>query len=77
MTAALGLHGHGLQAIVLSEQMLKEDIVPNLITFLTFLSASSHAGLVKEGHCYFNSMYVCYDIVLGEDHYARLIDLLV
>ena len=56
MIAALGQHGHGLQAIVLFEQMLKEDIVPDLITFLTILSASSHAGLVKEGHCYFNSM---------------------
>ena len=77
MIAALGQHGHGLQAIVLFEQMLKEDIVPDLITFLTILSASSHAGLIKEGHCYFNSMQVCYDIVLGEDHYARLIDLLV
>jgi len=35
MIAALGQHGHGLQAIVLFEQMLKEDIVPDLITFLT------------------------------------------
>ena len=77
MIAALGQHGHGLQAIELFEQMLKEDIVPDRITFLTILSTCSHAGLVKEGHCYFNSMQVCYDIVLGEDHYARLIDLLV
>ena len=76
MTAALGQHGHGLEAIVLFEQMLMEDIVPDLITFLTIFSASSHAGSVK-GHRYFNSMHVCYDMVLGEDHYAQLIDLLV
>nr|POE85743.1 pentatricopeptide repeat-containing protein [Quercus suber] len=73
---ALGQHGR-LQAIVLFEQTLKENIVPDLKTFLTILSASSHAGLVKEGHCYFNSTHICYGIVLGEDHYARLIDLLV
>lgn len=77
MIAALGQHGHGLQAIVLFEQILKKDIVPDLKTFLTILSASSHAGFVKGGHCYFNLMHVCYGTVLGEDHYARLIDLLV
>ncbi|KAL4632189.1 hypothetical protein ACB092_04G034100 [Castanea dentata] len=77
MIAALGQHGHGLQAIELFEQMLKEDIVPDRITFLTILSACSHAGLVKEGHRYFNSMRGCYNITPGEDHYARLIDLLV
>ena len=36
MIAALGQHGHGLQAIVLFEQMLKEYIVPELITFSQF-----------------------------------------
>uniref|UniRef100_A0A2N9IVP1 DYW domain-containing protein n=1 Tax=Fagus sylvatica TaxID=28930 RepID=A0A2N9IVP1_FAGSY len=76
MIAALGQHGHGLQAIELFDQMLKENIVPDRITFLTVLSACSHAGLVKEGRHYFNSMCGCYGITPGEDHYARLIDLL-
>ncbi|GMY24358.1 pentatricopeptide repeat-containing protein At1g25360 [Fagus crenata] len=76
MIAALGQHGHGLQAIELFDQMLKENIVPDRITFLTVLSACSHSGLVKEGRHYFNSMCGCYGITPGEDHYARLIDLL-
>ena len=57
--------------------MLKEDIVHDRITFLTILFACNHASLVKEGHRYFNSMCGCYYITPGEDHYARLIDLLV
>ncbi|CAK9178456.1 unnamed protein product [Ilex paraguariensis] len=76
MIAALGQHGHGVQALHLFEQMLKEDILPDRITFLTVLTACSHAGLVKEGRRYFDSMYALHGISPGEDHYARLIDLL-
>ncbi|KAF2325652.1 hypothetical protein GH714_032109 [Hevea brasiliensis] len=60
-----GQHGHGGQAIELFEEMLAEGILPDRITFLTVLSACSHAGLVKEGHHYFNSMYAVYGIIPG------------
>ncbi|XP_020532948.1 pentatricopeptide repeat-containing protein At1g25360 [Jatropha curcas] len=76
MIAALGHHGHGVEAIELFEQMVLEGILPDRITFLTVLSACSHAGLIREGHHYFNSMYAVYNITPGEDHYARVIDLL-
>lgn len=76
MIAALGQHGHGVQALELFEKMLKEGIVPDRITFLTILSACSHAGLVRDGQYYFNSMHRLYGITPGEDHYARLVDLL-
>ncbi|XP_052201591.1 pentatricopeptide repeat-containing protein At1g25360 [Diospyros lotus] len=76
MIAALGQHGYGAQALELFEEMLKEEILPDRITFLTVLSACSHAGLVKQGRSYFNSMHALYGISPGEDHYARLIDLL-
>ncbi|XP_027365453.1 pentatricopeptide repeat-containing protein At1g25360 [Abrus precatorius] len=76
MIAALAQHGHGIQAVQLYEQMLKEGILPDRITFLTILSACSHAGLVKEGRHYFDTMCTRYGITPGEDHYARLIDLL-
>ncbi|XP_050229608.1 pentatricopeptide repeat-containing protein At1g25360 [Mercurialis annua] len=76
MIAALGQHGHGVQAIQLFEEMLAEGIMPDRITFLTVLSACGHAGLVKEGRHYFNIMYDVYKIVPGEDHFARVIDLL-
>ncbi|GKC19211.1 pentatricopeptide repeat-containing protein, partial [Tanacetum coccineum] len=76
MIAAFGQHGHGGEAVELYEQMLKEEIVPDRITFLTILSSCSHAGLVDQGQRYFNSMYELYGITPGEDHYGRLIDLL-
>ncbi|KAI4321630.1 hypothetical protein MLD38_034991 [Melastoma candidum] len=76
MVAALGQHGHGTQAVELFDIMLREDIVPDRISFLTVLSACSHAGLVKEGKKYFKLMSADYNITPGEDHYARLIDLL-
>jgi len=76
MIAALAQHGHGVKAIQLYEQMLKENILPDRITFLTILSACSHAGLVKEGRHYFDTMRAHYGITPEEDHYSRLIDLL-
>ncbi|POO00223.1 DYW domain containing protein [Trema orientale] len=75
MIAALAQHGRGLQAIELFEQMLKEDIQPNRVVFITILSACSHAGLVKEGCHYFDSMTSSYGISPDEDHYAIMVDL--
>ncbi|KAL4034158.1 hypothetical protein IC575_007284 [Cucumis melo] len=75
MIAALGQHGHGVKAIELFDQMLKEGVFPDRITFLTVLTACSHAGLVEEGRHYFNSMLESYGITPGEDHYARMVDL--
>ncbi|KAF9624982.1 hypothetical protein IFM89_016802 [Coptis chinensis] len=76
MIAALGQHGHGEEALKLFKEMLKENILPDRITFLTILSACSHAGLVNEGCQYFNCMKQMYGINPGEDHYARFVDLL-
>ncbi|OAY74142.1 Pentatricopeptide repeat-containing protein [Ananas comosus] len=76
MIAALGQHGHGSEAVELYDQMIAEGLCPDRITFLTILSACNHAGLVDEGIRYFESMERDYGITPGEDHYARLIDLL-
>ncbi|XP_008805705.2 pentatricopeptide repeat-containing protein At1g25360-like [Phoenix dactylifera] len=76
MIAALGHHGHGREAIELFDCMIGEGIFPDRISFLTVLSACNHAGLVDEGFRYFESMKHDYGIIPGEDHYARLIDLL-
>lgn len=76
LVAALGQHGYGVEAVELFEQMLHENITPDRISFLTVISACSHAGLVEKGRHYFNIMHSVYKIKPGEDHYARLIDLL-
>ncbi|CAN6688051.1 unnamed protein product [Malus baccata var. baccata] len=76
MITALAQHGCGVQAIGLFERMLKEDMLPDRVTFLNILSACSHAGLVKEGRHYSSSMRDSYGISPDEEHYARMIDLL-
>ncbi|GAB4833818.1 hypothetical protein Ancab_032066 [Ancistrocladus abbreviatus] len=76
MIAALGQHGYGYQALELFEQMQEAQIIPDRITFLTVLTACSHAGMVNQGCHYFDSMYACYGITPGEDHYARVTDML-
>uniref|UniRef100_A0A0E0AM22 DYW domain-containing protein n=1 Tax=Oryza glumipatula TaxID=40148 RepID=A0A0E0AM22_9ORYZ len=76
MISALGQHGHGREALELFDQMVAEGIDPDRISFLTILTACNHAGLVDEGFHYFESMKRDFGISPGEDHYARLIDLL-
>ncbi|GAB2291124.1 Pentatricopeptide repeat-containing protein At1g25360 [Dionaea muscipula] len=76
MIAALGQHGHGVEALEFLDQMLQQEFLPDRITFLTVLTACSHSGLVDQGRRYFDSMHVSYGISPGEDHYARIIDLL-
>ncbi|KAG7029417.1 Pentatricopeptide repeat-containing protein, partial [Cucurbita argyrosperma subsp. argyrosperma] len=75
MIAALGQHGYGAKAIELFDQMLKNGVFPDRITFLTVLTACCHAGLVEEGRHYFSLMLENYGISPDEDHYARMVDL--
>ncbi|XP_022962491.1 pentatricopeptide repeat-containing protein At1g25360-like isoform X2 [Cucurbita moschata] len=75
MIAALGQHGYGTKAIELFDQMSKNGVFPDRITFLTVLTACCHAGLVEEGRHYFILMLENYGISPDEDHYARMVDL--
>lgn len=52
------------------------SIKPNHITFLTILSACSHAGLVKEGIEAFNMMVNEYFLTPTRKHYGMIVDLL-
>lgn len=57
MIAGYGIHGQGEIFKKISDQMVKIAIVmPNNVTFLSILSACSHAGLVEEGIEIFNMM---------------------
>ncbi|KAK3165962.1 hypothetical protein QOZ80_1AG0039870 [Eleusine coracana subsp. coracana] len=57
------------------EEMIKEGIPPNIITFVSLLGACSHAGLVDEGRRLFESM-VDYNVTPRAEHYACMVDLL-
>jgi pentatricopeptide repeat protein len=78
-TAMLGcyaMHGHAKEALGHFEQMCEEGIQKNDITFVSLLSACSHAGLVDEGLHYFESMSSVYSISATLEHYTCMVGLL-
>ncbi|CAA2962942.1 pentatricopeptide repeat-containing At5g27110 [Olea europaea subsp. europaea] len=76
MIVAYGSHGQAFEALKLFDKMLKSNMKPDRITFLAVISACSHAGLVDEGHHYFNLMVNNYGIQPAIAEYSCLIDLL-
>eukprot|EP01018_Ginkgo_biloba_P019271 Gb_14392 [translate_table: standard] len=76
MIAGYGMHGHGEDALALFLQMQQKGIKPDHITFVSVLSACSHAGLVDEGWQYFYCMSRDYSIAPRVEHYACMVDLL-
>ncbi|KAL2473820.1 Pentatricopeptide repeat-containing protein [Forsythia ovata] len=76
MIVAYGSHGHAFEALKLFDEMSKSNIKPDRVTFLAVISACSHAGLVDEGHHYFNLMINNYGIQPTIAEYSCLIDLL-
>uniref|UniRef100_A0A6V7QRI9 Glycosyltransferase 2-like domain-containing protein n=1 Tax=Ananas comosus var. bracteatus TaxID=296719 RepID=A0A6V7QRI9_ANACO len=75
MIVAYAIHGHGSKAISMFDEMKREGIKPDDITFLGVLYACSHAGMVDEGLCFFNSMNK-HGLIPGIKHYGCVIDLL-
>ena len=67
--------GHGKRSIELFEQMQEEGTKPDEVTFLTVLSACSHAGLVEEGSKFFKSMIEEHHILPVVGHYGCMVDL--
>ncbi|XP_059067371.1 pentatricopeptide repeat-containing protein At2g22070-like [Cryptomeria japonica] len=76
MIAGYGKHGFAAEAIHLFDQMQKAGVKPNHITFISILSACSHAGLVEQGWRFFHSMTKDYNIVPRAEDYACMVDLL-
>ncbi|KAG8069480.1 hypothetical protein GUJ93_ZPchr0006g41544 [Zizania palustris] len=76
MIHGYGSHGLGMVAVELFEEMKCTGIVPNEMTFLSVLSACSHAGLVNEGWKYFTSMKGDFGLEPGMEHYGTMVDLL-
>nr|GMC98995.1 pentatricopeptide repeat-containing protein At4g39530-like [Ipomoea batatas] len=69
--------GNAHKAIQLFREMESMRFAPNSITFLTVLSACSHAGLVEESLFFFNLMMnQRYNMKPESEHYACLIDVL-
>ncbi|OAY78079.1 putative pentatricopeptide repeat-containing protein [Ananas comosus] len=76
MVAAYAQNGLGKKAIEIFEEMLRSGVEPDLVTFLSVLSACSHSGLVDEGLWYFELMTREFGLNPTKDHYACVIDIL-
>ncbi|CAK9176595.1 unnamed protein product [Ilex paraguariensis] len=76
MIACYGIHGHGQKAINLFNEMIKEGLRPNHVTFTCVLSACSHSGLLEEGKKYFQLMRRELRIAPKLSNYACMVDLL-
>eukprot|EP01018_Ginkgo_biloba_P037502 Gb_11385 [translate_table: standard] len=66
----------GENALALFNTMQQMGMKPNYITFVSVLSACSHASLVKEGCQYFEFLIQNYCITPKTEHYACMVDLL-
>ncbi|XP_010036204.2 pentatricopeptide repeat-containing protein At4g13650 [Eucalyptus grandis] len=69
-------HGYGVEAVNLFDQMMRQGMTPNSISFVGALSACSHVGLVEKGLKYFESMKVDFCLVPDPEHYVCIVDLL-
>ncbi|XP_010269696.1 PREDICTED: pentatricopeptide repeat-containing protein At4g33990 [Nelumbo nucifera] len=71
-----GIHGHGEKALKLFQEMQSEGVKPDHVTFVSLLSACSHAGLVDQGQWCFQLMQEDYGIKPNLKHYGCMVDLL-
>ncbi|OAY81586.1 Pentatricopeptide repeat-containing protein [Ananas comosus] len=74
--AGHGVHGDGEEALEIFSLMEIEGVKPDHVTFISLLSACSHAGLVDQGQKYFQLMQTSYGIQPIMKHYACIVDLL-
>ncbi|MCO5606841.1 hypothetical protein L7F22_061032 [Adiantum nelumboides] len=75
LIAAFAQHGHGKEAVNIFCEMGRNCVRPDSITFVSVLSACSHAGMIDEGCSYFDSMEEDYGIIATEDHCVCMMDL--
>lgn len=75
MINGYGMHGNGEAAIELFSKMQETGALPDDVTFVSILSACSHANLVEEGRMFFKSMVEKHRITPRMEHYACMIDL--
>ncbi|KAJ8774771.1 hypothetical protein K2173_017217 [Erythroxylum novogranatense] len=71
----LAMHGRGIEAVALFEEMVGSGVVPDDVVFIGLLSACSHSGLVEKGKQYFDFMRT-FGLVPKIEHCGCMVDLL-
>lgn len=74
--AAFAMHGCGVKAVKLFEEMQASRIRPDKFTFMGLLSACSHSGLLDEGLHFFEQMTSFFAVSHQIEHYACMVDIL-
>ncbi|KAG4138092.1 hypothetical protein ERO13_D07G113000v2 [Gossypium hirsutum] len=75
MISGYAQHGHAKKALEIFEEMQRENMEMDDITFIGVISACSHAGLVDEGEKYFNVMIEKHRISPTMQLYSCMVDL--
>ncbi|KAG8388087.1 hypothetical protein BUALT_Bualt02G0088700 [Buddleja alternifolia] len=76
LISGYGNHGRGVEAVELFERMVREQMVPNHVTFLAVLSACCYSGLSDHGWKIFESMTRDYKVKPRAMHYTCMVELL-
>lgn len=76
MISGYAQHGAGEKALHLFDELKREGLKPDWITFIAVLLACTHAGLVDLGVHYFDSMARDFGVEAKLDHYTCMVDLL-
>ncbi|KAJ3702401.1 hypothetical protein LUZ61_006106 [Rhynchospora tenuis] len=75
MIAGLSRNGYGSEALELYAEMMRQNIVPNCVTFVSLLSACSRCGLLEAGLRLFDEMRYKFGIWPSIEHFACMVDL--
>ncbi|XP_026456856.1 pentatricopeptide repeat-containing protein At3g50420-like [Papaver somniferum] len=75
MLGGFSNHGKADEAIKLFNEVLKQGLKPDKVTFVSLLSACSHCGMVEEGNMYWNYMKRN-GMKHGFKHYSCMVSLL-
>ncbi|TYJ04116.1 hypothetical protein E1A91_A12G072100v1 [Gossypium mustelinum] len=75
MLGAYSLHGMAENALKLFDKILKHELRPDQVTFLSLLSACSHSGLVERGKLLWGFMKES-GCTAGPKHYSCMVSLL-
>ncbi|TKY66153.1 Pentatricopeptide repeat-containing protein [Spatholobus suberectus] len=72
----LATHGYVEEALRMFGEMERKRIRPNAVTFISILTACTHAGFIEEGRRRYMSMVQDYCITPQVEHYGCMVDLL-
>ncbi|XP_068649276.1 pentatricopeptide repeat-containing protein At5g48910-like [Aristolochia californica] len=76
ITGGLAMHGRGMEALDMFQDMLRNRVKPTDVTFVGVLKACSHGGMVDEGVKYFKEMEEVHGIKPTMELYGCMVDLL-